>query len=310
MLGGHADIYTETLRVPLIVNGPGINVGRISQTVSSMSVAPSILNLVGLELGDDKDAPSLLPLMFGEEGYKEPESLLVVGYPSYTRSIGLRYKNLYFIRNLEGVYKSIAVGSAPEEVQNRPTRKQAEVVDGGDSGVFLIPSIAASPQRVTLDIVLKPGCTAEANISLPFDLNLLTFHPQDRRSRVEYTIARLDPVFVNVNPASCAEQVSWEAIPLSTPETPTSVVAGTSYETDLYSGLLTWRKKRNGDELYDLASDPGMSNNLIHEMPSHEVERLRTRLQTLLRERKVAPATPATASSDEMERLRSLGYIQ
>ncbi len=312
--GGHADIYTETIRVPLIVSGAGIDAARIGQTVSSMSVAPSILGLAGLEFGESKDAPSLVPLMRGEEGTERPESLLVVGYPSYTRSVGLRTENLYFIRNLESIYREIAVGPAPEErMESRVAKRQADVMNEGNARVFLIPSIAAKPQRVTADIQLKAHCATEVKISLPFSLNLLTYRPQGRHSRVEYAVARLDPTFVGVTPASCAEQVAWEAAPIS-PFGTASVVqkqpGSHNYQTGLFSGLLTWRTGRNGDELYDLSEDPAMSNNIIQHAPAQEVERLRDLVRTLLHEESLAPAVPESMSSDEMERLRRLGYIQ
>jgi arylsulfatase A-like enzyme len=40
------DLYTATLHVPLIIHGPGIAPGRVDDIVSTMDVAPTILDLI------------------------------------------------------------------------------------------------------------------------------------------------------------------------------------------------------------------------------------------------------------------------
>lgn len=55
------DIYTSTLHVPLIIHGPGIPAGRVDHVVSTMDVAPTLGNLLGLPHTERFDGTSLVP---------------------------------------------------------------------------------------------------------------------------------------------------------------------------------------------------------------------------------------------------------
>jgi arylsulfatase A-like enzyme len=55
------DIYTSTLHVPLIVHGPGIPAGRVDHVVSTMDVAPTLVNLLGLQHTEKFEGTSLVP---------------------------------------------------------------------------------------------------------------------------------------------------------------------------------------------------------------------------------------------------------
>jgi len=61
MAHGHA-LYNESIRVPLIIVGPGITAGkRIDDNVSLIDVAPTILDLAGLPSQSTFEGSSLLP---------------------------------------------------------------------------------------------------------------------------------------------------------------------------------------------------------------------------------------------------------
>jgi arylsulfatase A-like enzyme len=55
------DLYTATLHVPLIIHGPGIAPGRVDDIVSTMDVAPTILDLIRSEPLPEAAGTSLLP---------------------------------------------------------------------------------------------------------------------------------------------------------------------------------------------------------------------------------------------------------
>ena len=78
---------------------------------------------------------------------------------------------------------------------------------------------------------------------------------------------------------------------------------------DGFKYIHSWTDDREWEELYDLASDPGE----LHDLSAIEVERLaamRTALQTRLLEGEAAEVVEAELSSDDIERLRALGYIR
>lgn len=71
-------VYDTTVRVPLIVRAPGRGAGaRVAQVVSTIDVAPTVLDLLGLEPGPRVDGHSLAPLLEG--GRLEREHVFAVG---------------------------------------------------------------------------------------------------------------------------------------------------------------------------------------------------------------------------------------
>lgn len=59
--------YDTTLHVPLIWKVPGFEGGRrIAETVGTVDIVPTVLDLLGLEIPDDVQGRSLVPLMRGE----------------------------------------------------------------------------------------------------------------------------------------------------------------------------------------------------------------------------------------------------
>ena len=73
MLGDHGEathgvlLYSGVRRVPLIVAGPGVPSAEVDCLVRTADVAPTLLELAGLEPPDDLDGKSLLSLTRGEE---------------------------------------------------------------------------------------------------------------------------------------------------------------------------------------------------------------------------------------------------
>jgi N-acetylglucosamine-6-sulfatase len=63
-LGGKTTAYEEAIRVPLIVRGPGVPVGRrIEQLVLNNDLAPTLAALAGVKAPSYSDGRSFLPLL-------------------------------------------------------------------------------------------------------------------------------------------------------------------------------------------------------------------------------------------------------
>jgi hypothetical protein len=60
-------IYEELLRVPLLVQGPGVAARRIAQHVGLVDLGPTILDLFGVETPPDFMGQSLVPLLAGRD---------------------------------------------------------------------------------------------------------------------------------------------------------------------------------------------------------------------------------------------------
>jgi len=74
----------------------------------------------------------------------------------------------------------------------------------------------------------------------------------------------------------------------------------------LYSGLVTLVESGDGVELYDLKTDPGQEKDLASERPE-VAQALREQLHEVVDRAGRASAGP---DSDQLEQLRSLGYVQ
>jgi arylsulfatase A-like enzyme len=62
------DLYTATLHVPLIVHGPSIKPGRVDTLVSTMDVAPTILDMLHVSQAPQFNGWSLVPELLGGKG--------------------------------------------------------------------------------------------------------------------------------------------------------------------------------------------------------------------------------------------------
>ena len=67
-LMGKQNLYDDSVRVPLIVNGPGIKPGKIDSPVYLQDIMPTTLELAGVKIPPQVQFHSLLPAMRGEGG--------------------------------------------------------------------------------------------------------------------------------------------------------------------------------------------------------------------------------------------------
>lgn len=67
---GHT-LFDELLRVPLIIDAPGIEPSKIDVPVSLLDVTPTVLDLLDLPGGSDLNGTSLVGVMNGEDGAAE-----------------------------------------------------------------------------------------------------------------------------------------------------------------------------------------------------------------------------------------------
>jgi len=81
-LGGHASLYEEALRVPLIIapaDGAGAGL-RIDQAVRLIDLFPTLLELLGMPAPTDIDGASLVPLFHGDSGTRQNGTRLALSY--------------------------------------------------------------------------------------------------------------------------------------------------------------------------------------------------------------------------------------
>lgn len=119
MLGAHGAmthgniVWQEVLRIPLIVVSPGLEPGEVSCPASHVDVAPTILNLVGIDgRQHGMTASTLVPHLLGSCD-SEREITSEIG--SYRVLVGPRYKMIY--RAKSQVYQLYDIIADPQEAQ-------------------------------------------------------------------------------------------------------------------------------------------------------------------------------------------------
>jgi len=128
-------LYEESIRVPLIVVGPGIAAGqRVDEDVSLVDVAPTLLDLLGLSAEARFEGRSLLPLLpTGADGSRAPADILFELAPTGMRGApqvhegGIRRGQLKLLLRTDGGRESFDLATDPDEQHANPPAIAQEV---------------------------------------------------------------------------------------------------------------------------------------------------------------------------------------
>lgn len=317
--GGHVDIYRETLRVPLIFSGPGIERGVRDDIVTSMDIPPTLLSLAGLKFRGSRDGKDL----FRGRPAVAPAPLVCLGYPDYSRSVGLIAGRNYFIKNLDAHYRFLYLESPPGSATIVGKKRVAKLLEKSESGsLYPIPYPSAgrglNSWHVSVTVRLKdPGIPARLSVGLwPMLSYFDEPEPFTGSIAVHYPVSRNDVTWVAIQPGDAVAEVVYRHLP-SAPSFPDST-PGTGRlvrrTTAIYKGLLSWRKTGRRDELYDWVTDPKMIRNLARPGRSADpapgfFEETAARWARLYR----PPSIESLDVSYELktlEALKSLGYVR
>jgi hypothetical protein len=318
---GHADIYRETVYVPLIVFGSGIPTARVAETVSTLDITPSIAAAAGVKLRGPVDGTDILPrrgdavdsFLYKLRGLPDSaREFLVLGNPWYTRSVSLQVGPHVFIRNFDRAYRDFR--QAPLKAVSAAERARSKTLpllaESNGERHYAVPATSYQPFAITIDLIPEAGCTGTLKVSTPPGIAYFSADlGPAARTRVQFAGARLDTFRVSL-PSTCKAELLFRIDrPADAP-----VVPGSPRVTRLFSTLMAERKQRDTDELYDLDKDPGMLKNLIGEP---RMKGLRTQLDQRARElygRIYGNAADARKDiailpPEEIEKLKSLGYL-
>ncbi|GAA3085811.1 sulfatase family protein [Streptosporangium carneum] len=136
---GKTTPFDESIKVPLLVRGPGVQAGRvIGDMAANVDLAPTFAQLAGARLPDFVEGRSLLPLLQGQtppawrqnvllEFYRptNPSSARQTPVPSYQ---GMRTAGNTFVRYSTGEYQLYDLGRDPHELYNLAARVPPTVI--------------------------------------------------------------------------------------------------------------------------------------------------------------------------------------
>jgi arylsulfatase A-like enzyme len=129
-LGGKWLLYEESIRIPIIIRGPGIPNAMLGKKLHNLAlnidIAPTILDIAGVSIPSEMDGMSLYPILSGakspsrEDFFMEHVEIVNVDYP-IPDSRGVRSNEWKYIRyiNVEPeVEEMYHIKTDPLEVKN------------------------------------------------------------------------------------------------------------------------------------------------------------------------------------------------
>jgi N-acetylglucosamine-6-sulfatase len=115
---GKSKLYEESIRVPLLIRGPGFPEGvRDERVVANVDLAPTILDLAGVKADHDLDGRSLVPF---ESRSDDPERAVLL--ESYDRgdgrAVGVRTGHYVYARQQTGEIEMYDLKHDPEQLES------------------------------------------------------------------------------------------------------------------------------------------------------------------------------------------------
>jgi arylsulfatase A-like enzyme len=113
-------LYEPSIRVPLLVRGPGIPRGRTSSAmVANIDLAPTILAVAHATPGRVQDGVSLLPIAQGRAGLPERDLLIERGGSGPGVFTAVRTRRYLYAEYANGEQELYDLGTDPDELQSR-----------------------------------------------------------------------------------------------------------------------------------------------------------------------------------------------
>jgi N-acetylglucosamine-6-sulfatase len=119
--GGKSWAYEESVRVPLILRGPGVGIprgARREQFVANVDLAPTILDAAGVEAGLEVDGISLLPLARDPGVARSRAVFLQALDPNRPRFAAVRLPGWAYVEHGSGAEELYDMASDPFQLQS------------------------------------------------------------------------------------------------------------------------------------------------------------------------------------------------
>lgn len=135
ILEGKATPFEESIRVPLIVRGPGVPAGAsLGQLASNVDLHPTLLDIIGEPTDPDVDGRSLLPLLRNAEPPASWRRSLVIESVAHRRNqgvppfVGLRTSRFKLVRYQGGERELYDLADDPHETKNVIAEAEGAIV--------------------------------------------------------------------------------------------------------------------------------------------------------------------------------------
>ncbi len=158
--------YEESIRVPLIVTGPGVRAGRtVNRVVGLVDLAPTLLELAGAQSSSiaASDGRSLVPLLQAADPLKVPwrESILIEhfggGSPFRVRSYsGIRSETDVYVEYVTGEKEYYDLVKDPYQMENTAASRSPAALAKLSARVTALKKCAGAACRVAEGAAVAP----------------------------------------------------------------------------------------------------------------------------------------------------------
>jgi len=331
VFGDHKDIYSETVFVPVIFSGYGIPRNRtFAEYISTMDIAPTLLNLAGLKYTAPVHGRNLL------DQNREPinealaqRNFMVIGNPRLTRSLEWIEQPFGFIMNYENHYKQMYLSlnsSFPQTKLKAVPQTSLVPTYYKKSDKYSIAVQYPNTLRKELYIgILRLDVKKNSGLAVGYEIGtrVKALHMckdgQTGTFTAFFPITPLDTLtgLVYFKKGTLLENFRFALIPANDcapylqPESLT--------KNSIFTTLDTPRKNKPGNQLYHLGTDFPMLKNLLEAASQrtppqavHAQKQLMLRLEAFRKESKRingASRRQKPLTDKEKEMLKSLGYL-
>jgi len=171
---------------------------------------------------------------------------------------------------------------------------------------FAVPYTDYVPRLVSVEhVAANADCAMTAMASIRPDIRYFADPIAFRGSiRITLPAARLDQIRVTVAPARCAGKTTYR---IRRFEDAAELPATARRDTNVFGNLMASRKLTARDELFDISRDASMLDNLAGRVDTSAYDK---EARALFTKAVASPLPDQKVSPEELQRLRSLGYLQ
>jgi N-acetylglucosamine-6-sulfatase len=157
--------YEESIRVPLVVRGPGVPVGQtIPALVSQVDLAPTFAAWADAAVPEFVDGRSLVPLLAGEVMPAWRQAVLIEKYilrskrsMKQPRFDALRAEDFIYVENFTGSREWYDLIQDPYQVDNLVASVDADRLEALSDRLAAMTTCAGETCRTIEDAPLPPG---------------------------------------------------------------------------------------------------------------------------------------------------------
>lgn len=331
LFGRHSDIYSENSFVPLIFHGKPIRENKIiTNYVSSMDIAPTLLGLANQKFKKPVNGINLLDSdRRPDASISEDRQFLVTGCLDFVRSPMWIQQPFSFILNMDHIFQYLYVTKdlafpedqfkpVPKEALNvklfKKSQKYRVTVDYPDK-LYRDPQVAV----LRFDLKVNHGLTIGYNIGSNAKPRMIFKDEKPQTVTAFFPFTVLDHVQAELfkKEETVVDKMRYTVI--SYKEFMNLKTRPQQYKNKIYKGLGTNRKKRTGDELFNLDEDPLSKHNLLNnkDLPTPpQVIAAKKAIYGMIKKYTMQrfdfskkPGRQKPLSAKEKEMLKSLGYL-